>query len=82
MTAQIAETAVVYPGTELGEGVVIGDYAVVGKAPTLGPRSTASGEPLPPLVVGDGTAILAGAVVLRGHSTGERRHRGRPRVRP
>ena len=66
MTARIAETAVVYPGTELGEGVVIGDHAVVGKAPTLGPRSTASAEPLPPLVVGDGTAILAGAVVFAG----------------
>ena len=70
LTAQIAETAVVYPGTELGEGVVIGDYAVVGKAPTLGPRSTASGEPLPPPFVGDGTAILAGAVVFAGTRLG------------
>ena len=70
MTARIAETAVVYPGTELGEGVVIGDHAVVGKAPTLGPRSTASAEPLPPLVVGDGTAILAGAVVFAGTRLG------------
>ena len=29
---RIAETAVVYPGVELGEDVVIGDYAVVGQA--------------------------------------------------
>ena len=36
LTARIAETAVVYPGTVLGEDVVIGDHAVVGKAPTLG----------------------------------------------
>jgi acetyltransferase-like isoleucine patch superfamily enzyme len=70
LSAQIAETAVVYPGTELGEGVVIGDYAVVGKAPTLGPRSTASDDPLRPLVVGDGTAILAGAVVFAGTRLG------------
>ena len=28
----IAETAVVYPGTVIGEGVVIGDHAVVGQA--------------------------------------------------
>ena len=70
MTAQIAETAVVYPGTELGEGVVISDYAVVGKAPTLGPRSTANDEPLSPLVVGDRTAILAGAVVFAGTRLG------------
>jgi acetyltransferase-like isoleucine patch superfamily enzyme len=71
LTARIAETAVVYPGTELAEGVVIGDHAVVGKAPTLGPRSTASTEPLPPLVVGEGSAILAGAVVFAGTRLGK-----------
>jgi acetyltransferase-like isoleucine patch superfamily enzyme len=70
LTAQIAETAVVYPGTELGEGVVIGDNAVVGKPPTLGARSTATAEELPPLVVGDGTAILACAVVFAGTRLG------------
>ena len=70
MSARVAETAVVYPGTVLGEGVVIGDNAVVGKPPTLGARSTASGEDLPPLVVGDGTAILACAVVFAGSRLG------------
>ena len=70
MSALIAESAVVYPGTVLGEGVVIGDNAVVGKPPTLGARSTASGEDLPPLVVGDGTAILACAVVFAGSRLG------------
>ena len=63
---QVAETAVVYPGTELGEDVVIGDYAVVGKQPTLGPRSTAARGELAPLVVGDGARILTGAVVFAG----------------
>jgi acetyltransferase-like isoleucine patch superfamily enzyme len=62
----IATTAVVFPGTELGEDVVIEDYAVVGKQPTLGSRSTATREELPPLVVGDGVRILAGAVVFAG----------------
>ena len=71
MTAQIAESAVVYPGTILGEGVVIGDNAVVGKPPTLGARSTAAAEALPPLVVGDGTAILACAVVFAGSRLGK-----------
>jgi acetyltransferase-like isoleucine patch superfamily enzyme len=66
----IAETAVVYPGTELGDDVVIGDYAVVGKQPTLGPRSTASREELPPLVVGDGARILTGAIVFAGTTLG------------
>ena len=68
--SRIAETAVVYPGVELGEDVEIGDYAVVGKQPVLGRRSTASRHELPPLVVGDGTAILAGAVVFAGTRLG------------
>jgi acetyltransferase-like isoleucine patch superfamily enzyme len=66
----IAATAVVYPGTELGEDVVIGDYAVVGKQPTLGPRSTAAREELAPLVVGDGARILTASVVFAGTTLG------------
>jgi acetyltransferase-like isoleucine patch superfamily enzyme len=66
----VAATAVVYPGTELGEDVVIGDYAVVGKQPALGPRSTASREELAPLVVGDGARILTAAVVFAGTTLG------------
>ena len=66
----IAETAVVYPGVELGDGVAIGDHAVVGKQPTLGRRSTATRAELPSLVVGDGTAILALAVVFAGTRLG------------
>jgi acetyltransferase-like isoleucine patch superfamily enzyme len=69
--AEIADTAVVYAGVELGEDVVIGDYAVVGKQPVLGPRSTAAREELPPLVVGDGARILAGAIVFAGSRLGE-----------
>jgi acetyltransferase-like isoleucine patch superfamily enzyme len=68
--SRIAETAVVYPGVELGEDVVIADYAVVGKQPVLGKRSTASRGDLPPLVVGDGSTILAGAVVFTGTTLG------------
>jgi acetyltransferase-like isoleucine patch superfamily enzyme len=69
--AQIADTAVVYSGVELGDDVVIGDYAIVGKQPVLGPRSTAPREELPPLVVGDRARILAGAVVFAGSRLGE-----------
>jgi acetyltransferase-like isoleucine patch superfamily enzyme len=68
----IAATAVVYPGTELAEDVMVGDHAVVGKQPTLGSRSTASREELPPLAAGVGTAVLAGAVVFAGTRLGER----------
>jgi UDP-2-acetamido-3-amino-2,3-dideoxy-glucuronate N-acetyltransferase len=70
VTTRIAETAVVYPGVELGDDVVIGDYAVVGKQPVLGKRSTASRDELPPLVVGDGCAILVGAIVFAGTTLG------------
>jgi acetyltransferase-like isoleucine patch superfamily enzyme len=70
VSSRIAETAVVYPGVELGDGVVVGDYAVVGKQPVLGQRSTAPRDELPPLVVGDGSAILAGAVVFAGSTLG------------
>jgi acetyltransferase-like isoleucine patch superfamily enzyme len=66
----IAATAVVYPGTELGEDVVIGDYAVVGKQPTLGRRSTASHDELGPLVVGEGARILTAAVLFAGTTLG------------
>ena len=66
----IAETAVVYPGTVIGEDVVIGDHAVIGKQPALGRKSTARRDELPPLQVGDGTRILAGAVVFAGTELG------------
>jgi acetyltransferase-like isoleucine patch superfamily enzyme len=68
----IAETAVVYPGTVLGEGVQIHDHAVVGKQPSLSPRSTASREPLAPLVIGAGTIVSTGAIVFAGTRLGER----------
>jgi acetyltransferase-like isoleucine patch superfamily enzyme len=66
----IAETAVIYPGTVLGDDIVVGDHAVVGKPPTLGKASTASSGDLPPLEVGEGTKILAGAVVFAGTRLG------------
>jgi acetyltransferase-like isoleucine patch superfamily enzyme len=66
----IAATAVVYDGTQLGEGVAIGDHAVVGKEPTLGSRSTASRAELARLEIGDACAILAGAIVFAGSRLG------------
>ena len=38
----ISETAVVYPGTELGDGVRLGDHCVVGKPPVLAAGSSAT----------------------------------------
>ncbi|HEY1370365.1 MAG TPA: acyltransferase [Gaiellaceae bacterium] len=69
---EIAATAIVYPGTKLGEGVKILDGAVVGKQPTLSPRSTAKREPLPPAEIGAGTIVSTGAIVFAGARIGER----------
>jgi acetyltransferase-like isoleucine patch superfamily enzyme len=69
---EIAETAVVYPGTVLGEGCRILDYAVVGKQPSLSPRSTAAREELPALELGAGTVVSTGAVVFAGTTVGAR----------
>jgi acetyltransferase-like isoleucine patch superfamily enzyme len=68
----VAETAIVYPGTVVGEGCQILDYAVVGKQPTLSPRSTARREELRPLELGAGTIVSTGAVVFAGTTVGER----------
>ena len=72
MSAEIHPTAIVYPGTVLGEGVKVLENAVVGKQPTLSPRSTAKREPLPPTVIGAGTIVSTGAIVFAGSSIGNR----------
>jgi acetyltransferase-like isoleucine patch superfamily enzyme len=69
---EVAATAVVYPGTVIGEGCKILDYAVIGKQPTLSPRSTAKREEQPRLVLGPGTVVSTGAVVFAGTTVGER----------
>src|SRR5436305_9620801 len=70
--AEIHPSAVVYPGTALGAGVRILEYAVVGKQPSLSPRSTAKREDLPPAELGDGTIVSTGAVVFAGTQVGAR----------
>jgi len=72
LSYEIAETAIVYPGTVIGDGCKVLDYAVVGKQPILSPRSTAKKEPLPPLELGPGTVISTGAVVFAGTKLGAR----------
>ena len=66
----------------LGEGVRVLEHAVVGKQPSLGARSTAKREPLPPAVIGDGTVVSTGAIVFAGLAIGARVHRRRPVVHP
>ncbi len=61
-----------YPGTVLGEGVKVLENAVVGKQPSLSPRSTAKREPLPPAEIGEGTIVSTGAIVFAGSRIGAR----------
>ncbi len=72
MAADVHPTAIVQPGTVLGEGVRVLEYAVVGKQPVLSPRSTAAREDLPPAEIGDGTIISTGAIVFAGSRIGAR----------
>lgn len=72
MAADVHPTATVHPGTVLGEGVKVLENAVVGKQPSLSPRSTASRDPLPPTVIGEGTIVSTGAVVFAGATIGAR----------
>jgi UDP-2-acetamido-3-amino-2,3-dideoxy-glucuronate N-acetyltransferase len=48
------------------------EHAVVGKQPSLSPRSTAKRDPLEPTVIGDGTIVSTGAVVFAGTKIGAR----------
>ena len=72
MTAEIHPSAIVYPGTVLGEGVKVLEGAVVGKQPSLSPRSTAKRDPLPPTEIGNGTIVSTGAIVFAGTRIGAR----------
>jgi UDP-2-acetamido-3-amino-2,3-dideoxy-glucuronate N-acetyltransferase len=74
--AQIGEgvtfgaNVVVHGGVVLGDGVSVQDGAILGKPVVLGPKSTASRDAPPPLVVGQGARICSGAVLLAGAEIG------------
>jgi len=72
LTPNVHPTATVYPGTVLGEGVKVLENAVVGKQPTLSPRSTAKRDPLPPTEIGEDTIVSTGAIVFAGAQIGAR----------
>lgn len=72
MEAEVHPTATVYPGTVLGEGVKVLEHAVVGKQPSLSPRSTAKRDPLPATEIGEGTIVSTGAIVFAGSQIGAR----------
>jgi acetyltransferase-like isoleucine patch superfamily enzyme len=69
---EIAATAVVHPDTIIGRGCKIGEGAVVGKQPSLSPRSTTRRTELAPTEIGAGTIISTGAIVFAGSKIGAR----------
>ncbi len=72
MSYEAGQNVVIYPGTVIGDGCKIGDNVVLGKQPSLSPRSTARQEELPPLELGTETVVAAGAVVFAGTTIGAR----------
>ena len=68
--AEVHPSAIVHPGTVLGEGVRVLENAVVGKQPSLGAASTAKRDPLPPAEIGAGTVVSTGAIVFAGSTVG------------
>jgi UDP-2-acetamido-3-amino-2,3-dideoxy-glucuronate N-acetyltransferase len=68
----LGENVVVYPGTVIADGCTIGDNVVLGKQPSLSPRSTAKREELAPLEIGPGTVVSTGAIVFAGTKLGAR----------
>jgi acetyltransferase-like isoleucine patch superfamily enzyme len=69
---EVGDNVVIYPGTVIGDGCRIADNAVLGKQPTLSPRSTTKREELPPLELGPGTVVSTGAIVFAGTKVGAR----------
>ena len=69
-TVELGGHIVIHEGTVIGGEARIQDGAVVGKPVALGPRSTASREPVPPAEVGSGATVCAGAVIVAGATVG------------
>jgi acetyltransferase-like isoleucine patch superfamily enzyme len=59
-------------GAAIGDGVVVADFAIVGKRPSLSPRSTAKKTELPGVAVGAGTRIGSHTVIMAGTTLGQR----------
>lgn len=63
--SQIAATAIIHPGVQLGQGVTIGDYAIIGEPP----RGHAPGDL--PTIIGDGATIRSHTVIYAENQIGE-----------
>lgn len=66
----IGDHVTVHPGTVLGDGCAVSDFAVLGKRPKLGPRSTAKGGDLSPLKLGPRCSVGSHTVLMAGTTFG------------
>ncbi|MGI8945341.1 MAG: DapH/DapD/GlmU-related protein [Thermoleophilaceae bacterium] len=69
-TAELGGNVVIHAGSIIGGEARIQDGAVIGKPLALGPRSSAARDPLPPVELGSGVTVGAGAVVVEGARVG------------
>jgi len=63
---ELGANVVIHGGTRISARVAIQDGAIIGKAPRLRPGSAAPHEAPGAAVIGEGAAVLAGAVVFAG----------------
>ena len=66
----LGANVVIHDGVEIGDDCTIQDFALIGKTPVLAPSSSASREPLGPLVIEAGATIGAGSIVFAGARIG------------
>jgi UDP-2-acetamido-3-amino-2,3-dideoxy-glucuronate N-acetyltransferase len=67
---EIGANVVIHARTTIAAGVVIQDCAIVGKPPRLGPRSSAPRDPVTGTILGEESAVLAGAIIFGGAKLG------------
>jgi UDP-3-O-[3-hydroxymyristoyl] glucosamine N-acyltransferase len=63
---RIGSHVMIHEGTQVGAGCELQPGAVLGKPPKLARHSSASRDPLDPLVIGDGSVICCRAIVFAG----------------
>jgi acetyltransferase-like isoleucine patch superfamily enzyme len=62
---------VVHASAWIGDGVLVQDNVIIGKAPSLAPTSAAAGREAGPCVVEAGARVCAAAIVFAGARIGE-----------
>jgi UDP-3-O-[3-hydroxymyristoyl] glucosamine N-acyltransferase len=68
--SRIGSGTVIHEGVRIGAGCTVEDLVVLGKRPRLRAGSSAAGEELGPLDLGDGVTVCSGAIVYRGTAIG------------